>query len=512
VRRFPSRGVSDTATTQSPHSAQGGDRFDLYQLVRVAQDGDTQQRAGGIVVAKMSPHYRPGGEQVLAALTGDVGRRLDNIGQVRARGLQGGTQVDHDLLRLTDHIVDGNCRSVLIERTGAGREDQPRDVAHHGSVGIGSATGQSPWPHQFNRDMCHHPIHCGTVFDPFGIDSDARERASRDDELMLVWRVQRPGAMDTRPLVSTQEPVPRRSGDELLVRVLACGVCRTDLHVAQGDLPVHRRGVVPGHEVVGEVIEAAGPFQSGQRVGIAWLRATCGHCRYCTRGSENLCPYSKYTGWDADGGYADYATVPADYAYPLPAGYPDTELAPLLCAGIIGWRALARANLPPGGRLALYGFGASAHLTAQIALAQGARVHVLTRSLPARELAVELGATSAGSADDPPPEPVDSAILFAPAGELVAPALAALDRGGTLAVAGIYLTDIPVLRYEQHLFQERQLRSVTANTRQDGHDFLRFAAEHRLHVVTTRYPLDHADVALTDLAAGRVHGAAVLVP
>ena len=329
---------------------------------------------------------------------------------------------------------------------------------------------------------------------------------------MLAWRVQRPGAMSTRPLVSVRESAPRRSGDELLVRVLACGVCRTDLHVAQGDLPVHRPGVVPGHEVVGEVVEAAGLFHPGQRVGIAWLRATCGQCRYCVRGSENLCPYSAYTGWDADGGYAEYATVPADYAYPLPAGYPDTELAPLLCAGIIGWRALARANLPPGGRLALYGFGASAHLTAQIALAQGARVHVLTRSLPARELAVELGATSAGNADDPPPEPVDSAILFAPAGELVAPALAALDRGGTLAVAGIYLTDLPVLCYQQHLFQERQIRSVTANTRQDGHDFLRFAAEHRLRVVTTRYPLDRADVALADLAADRVHGAAVLIP
>lgn len=329
---------------------------------------------------------------------------------------------------------------------------------------------------------------------------------------MLAWRVQRPGAMSTRPLVSVRESVPRRCGGELLVRVLACGVCRTDLHVVQGDLPVHRPGVVPGHEVVGEVVEAAGPFQPGQRVGIAWLRATCGQCRYCIRGSENLCPHSEYTGWDADGGYADYATVPADYAYPLPAGYPDIELAPLLCAGIIGWRALARANLPPGGRLALYGFGASAHLTAQIALAQGARLHVLTRSLPARELAVELGATSAGSADDPPPEPVDSAILFAPAGELVASALAALDRGGTLAVAGIYLTDIPVLRYQQHLFQERQIRSVTANTRRDGHDFLRFAAEHRLQVVTTRYPLDRADVALSDLAADRVHGAAVLIP
>ncbi|HXT43810.1 MAG TPA: zinc-binding alcohol dehydrogenase family protein [Pseudonocardiaceae bacterium] len=335
-------------------------------------------------------------------------------------------------------------------------------------------------------------------------------------ELARVWRVRQPGPMATRPVHRATEQPPRPAADELLVRVLACGVCRTDLHVAEGDLPVHRAGVVPGHEVVGQVIGSgeggSGPFEIGQRIGIAWLRSTCGRCRYCTRGSENLCPYSQYTGWDADGGYADYTTVPAGYAYPLPDGYPDTELAPLLCAGIIGWRALARANLPPRGRLALYGFGASAHLTAQMALAMGATVHVLTRSPQARQLALDLGASSAGAAAEAPPEPVDSAILFAPAGELVLPALAALDRGGTLALAGIHLTDIPALHYQQHLFQERQIRSVTANTRQDGQNFLRFAAEHRLHVVTSRYPLDQADVALADLAADRVHGAAVLIP
>jgi propanol-preferring alcohol dehydrogenase len=334
-------------------------------------------------------------------------------------------------------------------------------------------------------------------------------------ELARAWRVQHPGPMNTQPLCRVRESPPRPAADELMVRVLACGVCRTDLHVTEGDLPVHRLNVVPGHEVVGEVIGwgegGTSKFEVGQRVGIAWLRHTCGRCRYCTRGSENLCPHSEYTGWDADGGYADYTTVPADYAYPLPGGYPDTELAPLLCAGIIGWRALARADLPSGGRLALYGFGASAHLTAQVALAQGATVHVLTRSPQARQLALELGAASVGGAADLPPEPVDSAILYAPAGELVPSALAALDRGGTLALAGIHLTDIPVLHYQQHLFQERQIRSVTANTRQDGHDFLRFAAEHRLHVVTTRYPLDQADTALTDLANDRVRGAAVLI-
>ncbi|MGH3821749.1 MAG: zinc-binding alcohol dehydrogenase family protein [Pseudonocardiaceae bacterium] len=330
---------------------------------------------------------------------------------------------------------------------------------------------------------------------------------------MLAWRVQKPGPMSTDPLRRVQGSPPEPAGDELLVRVLACGVCRTDLHVAEGDIPVHRQGVVPGHEVVGEVVHTpTSEWAVGQRVGIAWLRRSCGHCRYCTRGAENLCPHSEYTGWDADGGYAEYATVPVGYAYPLPEGYPDIELAPLLCAGIIGWRALVRANLPLGGRLAVYGFGASAHLTVQIALAQGATVHVQTRSLWARELALALGATSVGDAQDAPPEPVDSAILFAPAGELVPSALAALDRGGTLALAGIHVTDIPVLHYQQHLFQERQLRSVTSSTRQDGRDFLRFAAEHHLQVVTIPYPLDRADVALTDLATGRVHGAAVLIP
>lgn len=329
---------------------------------------------------------------------------------------------------------------------------------------------------------------------------------------MRCWRVVRPGPIMDGPLRMVEEDDPEPRAGELLVRVLASGVCRTDLHIAEGDLPVHRAGVIPGHEAVGEVVTAAGEFAVGDRVGIAWLRSTCGVCRYCRRGAENLCPESRYTGWDSDGGYAEFATVPADYAYPLPAGYRDVELAPLLCAGIIGYRALVRSALPPGGRLGIYGFGASAHLAAQVALAQGATVHVLTRSAAARELALELGASSAGGATDPPPEPLDSAILFAPAGELVLPALAALDRGGTLAVAGIHLTDVPALDYQAHLFYERQVRSVTANTRADGRAFLAFAGEHRISVTTTEYPLAEADRALADLAADRVCGAAVLQP
>ncbi|HKN96329.1 MAG TPA: zinc-binding alcohol dehydrogenase family protein [Pseudonocardiaceae bacterium] len=329
---------------------------------------------------------------------------------------------------------------------------------------------------------------------------------------MRAWRVERPGPVGGRPLRARTLPVPEPAPGELLVRVLACGVCRTDLHVTEGDLPVHRAGVVPGHEVVGEVVEGNCAFHPGDLVGIAWLRHTCGRCRYCLRGSENLCPESRYTGWDADGGYAEYAVVPGEYAHRLPAGYQPAELAPLLCAGIIGYRALVLSDLPPGGRLGVYGFGASAHLAAQVALAQGATVHVLTRGRAARELALALGAASVGGPDDPPPEPLDSAILFAPVGTLVPSALAALDRGGTLAVAGIHLSDIPSLNYQRHLFQERTLRSVTANTRADATAFLGFAGHHHLAVTTTPYPLDQADRALADLAAGQVSGAAVLRP
>ncbi|MFJ2666355.1 zinc-binding alcohol dehydrogenase family protein [Nocardia fluminea] len=332
---------------------------------------------------------------------------------------------------------------------------------------------------------------------------------------MRAWRVRRPGPVATEPLRMGREPVPVPQPGELLVRVLSCGVCRTDLHVVEGDLPVHRQEVTPGHEVVAEVVavaEGCTDVAVGDRVGVAWLRHTCGHCRYCTRGAENLCRRSRYTGWDDDGGYAEFTTVPADFALPLPTGYSDEELAPLLCAGIIGYHALVRAEVPAGGVLGIYGFGGSAHITAQIAIARGARVHVMTRGAAARELALALGADSAGEAADAPPEPLDSAILFAPVGELVLPALEALDGGGTLAVAGIHLSDIPALNYQRHLFRERQIRSVTSNTRAQAREFLALAQQHRLAVSTHRYSLDHADRALGDLAAGRFDGAAVLVP
>lgn len=332
---------------------------------------------------------------------------------------------------------------------------------------------------------------------------------------MDAWVVRTPGPIATGPLVRLRRAVPEPGPGEILVAVDACGVCRTDLHLAEGDLPPRRADTTPGHEVVGHVV-AIGPevtrFRLGSRVGIAWLRSTCGTCAYCRRGAENLCPYSTYTGWDADGGYADYALALAEYAYPLPDGPASAELAPLLCAGIIGYRGLRRAELPSGGRLGIYGFGASAHLTAQVAIAQRATVHVLTRSEEARRLALNIGAASAAGAYDAPPEPLDAAIIFAPVGDLVPVALAALDRGGTLAIAGIHLTDVPRLNYEKHLFYERTLRSVTANTRRDGAEFLAIAAEIGLRVTVTPYRMSEADRALTDLAADRVRGAAVLMP
>lgn len=333
---------------------------------------------------------------------------------------------------------------------------------------------------------------------------------------MKAWWVHRPGPVGGRPspLQHGDRADPHPAGSEVRVRVLACGVCRTDLHLAEGDLPPHGTDVIPGHEVVG-VVDEVGPdatrFRAGDRIGIAWLRRTCGQCPYCRSGRENLCGSPAFTGWDADGGYAELAVVDEAYAYPLPEGLDDEHAAPLLCAGIIGYRALKTAAVPPGGRLGIYGFGASAHITAQVALHTGTTVHVLTRSVAAQKLALDLGAHSAGGAADAPPEPLDAAILFAPAGELVPVALAALAPGGTLAVAGIHLSDIPALDYQQHLFRERVLRSVTANTRQDGAELLRLAANMRVRIETQPYPMSAAVTALEDLAADRVNGAAVLI-
>lgn len=337
---------------------------------------------------------------------------------------------------------------------------------------------------------------------------------------MKAWVVQRPGPVGPDqvgggPLRAVERDAPDPGPGEVRVRVRACGVCRTDLHLAEGDLAPRRPGTVPGHEIVG-VVDAVGPdagrFAIGDRVGIAWLRGTCLRCRWCRTGRENLCPEAVFTGWDADGGYAEYAVAPEAFAYRLPDAVDDVTAAPLLCAGIVGYRALRRAELPPGGRLGIYGFGASAHVVAQVAVAQGATVHVLTRSAQARDLALELGAASAGPAAGAPPEPLDSAVLFAPAGELVPVAMRALDQGGTLAVAGIHLSDVPRLDYAAELFREKQLRSVTANTRADGEEFLRLAATLHVRPHVHARPLAEADRVLADLAGDRITGAAVLVP
>jgi propanol-preferring alcohol dehydrogenase len=323
----------------------------------------------------------------------------------------------------------------------------------------------------------------------------------------------RPGRPASAALQLVRRADPEPGPGQVRLQVSVCGVCRTDLHLAEGDLPPRRPGVVPGHEVVGRV-DALGPgstrFQVGDRLGVAWLRGTCGRCRFCRHGRENLCEAPRFTGWDEDGGFAEHCVVGEEFAYRLPEGYDDEHAAPLLCSGIIGYRALRLADVPPGGRLGIYGFGASAHLTAQLALRTGATVHVLTRSEAARRLALDLGVSSAGGAYDAPPEVLDAAILFAPVGDLVPVALAALGPGGTLAVAGIHLSDIPALGYDRHLFRERTLRSVTANTRLDGDELLTLAGRLSLRVETTPYPFTEAARALDDLAADRVTGAAVL--
>ena len=330
---------------------------------------------------------------------------------------------------------------------------------------------------------------------------------------MKAWAVERPGPIDDGPLVLVERPDPHPGPREVRVKVSTCGVCRTDLHLAEGDLPPHYPRAVPGHQAVGIVDEVgtdATRFEEGDRIGVAWLRHTDGVCTFCQRGDENLCVDPRFTGWDADGGYAEYAVVDEAYAYALPDAFDDIHVAPLLCAGIIGYRALRRASLPPGGRLGIYGFGASAHLAAQVAMFEGATVHVLTRSPDAQRLALDLGAASAGGAADTPPEPLDAAILFAPVGTLVPVALQALDRGGTLSVAGIYLSDIPSLNYERDLFNERALTSVTANTRADGEALLEIAARIPIETMTHVYPFEEADRALADLAHDRITGVGVL--
>jgi alcohol dehydrogenase, propanol-preferring len=318
---------------------------------------------------------------------------------------------------------------------------------------------------------------------------------------------------DTPPLVLKDVRLPEPAGDEVRVKVTVCGVCRTDLHIVEEDLPAIKRPIIPGHETVG-IVDRVGrhvrTLKEGDRVGIAWLQRTCGQCQFCRSGRENLCSTPTFTGYHIDGGYADYAIVPEHFAYPIPSVFTDEEAAPLLCAGIIGYRALRLSDIQRGQRLGLYGFGASAHITIQIARHWGCSVFVCSLREEHQALARELGAVWVGGATDIPPEKLHGAIIFAPAGEIVIPALRALDKGGTVACAGIHMSPIPSIDYDRELFGERILRSVTANTKQDGIDLLQEAAEIPIRPHTQRFKLEEANQALQALKAGKINGAGVL--
>jgi len=326
--------------------------------------------------------------------------------------------------------------------------------------------------------------------------------------------LRRPAAVADRPLRMEDVADPAPGPGEILVQVRACGICRTDLHVVEGELPMLRTPIIPGHQVVGRVAargEGARRFRDGDRVGIAWLRRTCSRCLYCATDRENLCERAEFTGWHADGGYAELAVVDEDYAYAIPSAFDDVEAAPLLCAGIIGYRALQVAAVRPGGRLGMYGFGSSAHVTIQIARGRNMEVYVCTREPGHRELALSLGAAWAGDLHEPMPHRTEGTILFAPAGELVPVALRNLARGGTLALAGIYMSPIPALDYEADLFYERGVRSVTANTRADGAAFLVEAARVPVRLATMEFPLEVANQALELLKEGAISGSGVLL-
>jgi alcohol dehydrogenase, propanol-preferring len=330
---------------------------------------------------------------------------------------------------------------------------------------------------------------------------------------MRAMEVRRAGRVGDGPLVAVERAVPEPGAGEILVRVGACGICRTDLHIVEGELPLVRTPLVPGHQVVGRV-EHVGPdvtgTRVGDRVGLAWLGWTCGTCAPCTTGRENLCERARFTGYHTDGGYAEYALAHADFAYAVPDAFTDTDAAPLLCAGIIGYRALRLSGVRPGQRLVMYGFGSSAHLTLQVAVARGVEVFVCTREPAHRALAGSLGAAWAGAIADRVPQPADGAIVFAPAGELVPLALRNLAPGGTLALAGIYMTAIPSLDYAD-VYRERRIVTVTANTREDGRELLAEAARVPVRPTVTTFPLAQANVALQALKAGAFAGSGVLL-
>jgi propanol-preferring alcohol dehydrogenase len=333
---------------------------------------------------------------------------------------------------------------------------------------------------------------------------------------MKACRLNAPRPIENRPLVLEDVPVPSPRDDEALIKVRACGICRTDLHVVEGDLPARRSPIIPGHQVVGDVV-ALGPnaqhLQVGNRVGVAWLHRTCGACRFCLSGRENLCDHPEFTGWTANGGFAEYVAAPAGFVYRLPERFGDLEAAPLLCAGIIGYRALRLTGITswPGARLGIYGFGAAGHVAIQVARARGAQVYVCTRDRERHQaLASELGAVWVGGAMERPPARLDAAIIFAPAGELVPAALEALDKGGTLVLGGIHMSPIPALEYPL-LYSERVVRTVANNTREDGREFLIEAARIPVRTHVRTFPLADVNEALIALKYDGIRGAGVLM-
>ena len=331
---------------------------------------------------------------------------------------------------------------------------------------------------------------------------------------MKAMLLREPKPAEERPLELTDLPLPAPGPGEIRLAVRVCGVCRTDLHTVEGDLPLPKLPLVPGHQIVG-VVEARGAgatrFEIGRRVGVPWLYRTCGGCEFCRGGLENLCREAQFTGLHADGGYAEAMVVHEDFAYPIPEGFSDMEAAPLLCAGIIGYRALRLSEVQPGQRLGLYGFGGSAHVTIQVARHWGCEVYVFTRSEGHRRLARELGAVWVGGAEDTPPAKMHSSIIFAPAGELVPEALRVLERGGTLALAGVTMTPIPKLDYDRLLYWERTVRSVANFTRRDAFELLQAAAEIPIHTTVQTFPLEAANEALLALKRSEIDGTGVLV-
>ena len=329
---------------------------------------------------------------------------------------------------------------------------------------------------------------------------------------MKACLLRAPAAIETNPLEYADVAMPQPKSGEVLVRVRACGVCRTDLHVVEGELPPRKSPVIPGHQVVGLIEkqhENARRFTVGTRVGIAWLHQTDGTCEYCRSGAENLCDNPLFTGYSVDGGYAEYIVAPEDFVYPIPEGFADEQAAPLLCAGIIGFRSLRLSGVKRGSRLGFYGFGAAAHVAIQVARHWGVEVFASTRDARHQKLAMELGAAWAGGTFDEPPKKLDAAIVFAPAGEIVPAALKSLKKGGALILGGIHLSPIPSFDY-QLLYQERVIRSVANNTRKDGEDFLCVAAEIPIRTRAQMFPLGEANRALNALKNDAIPGAAVL--